>query len=129
LPTLFPEKYYLNLGPIGDHTLQTEADQVRGKLARVEVAIPDWYYAQMLEIFVKRYGPPTRTETNTWRSKAGTTFNNHTAIWIGNFVSIYMQERGERVDRGEAVYVTDLWIAEKEGIQSKTVEKGASDLR
>lgn len=100
------EYYHLQLGSLGEWTLNTTAEQIKGRLAKVTIDVPSFTTGSMFDLLKTRYGEPTNMETKSWRSKAGATFSKLTADWVGTNVSIYFEERGSRVDKGTVRYVT-----------------------
>ena len=123
-----PETYDLKMGPIGDRWLQTQAIQLQKKLAKIEIGFPATEFATMFRIFQERYGEPTKVEDFQWQSQIGAVFRSRRATWQGEKVSITMTQRGRNRDRGEIVYLTDLWLSRQNDMREKIIKDGAKDL-
>ncbi|SAI59024.1 Uncharacterised protein [Bordetella ansorpii] len=85
-------------------------------------------YSRLLEAFTSRYGPPHSVESSTVQSRAGASYDNHTAEWLGPKVRIVVEKRSDRVDTSEArISDRPYWQEVAKKSRQKATE-GASQL-
>lgn len=123
--------YYVisNVGRLGDVAMTVDAVELHGKLARVELTFNSGDFHKLLAIFKEAYGSPTSTDIKQWRSKAGASFTNFTATWIGGKITIHVEERGSKVDRGFASYATESWLTAASQKTKDAIKRGAEQLK
>jgi hypothetical protein len=85
------------------------AYMVDKKLAFLDCDFHWELYSRTAAIFRERYGPPTRTEFETLTNAFGANIRQEILSWAGKRVSISIKQHSERLDRGQALYETDLW--------------------
>lgn len=78
----FADKQIAGISPIyPDYGSFSRATLYNGKLTGIEFIAEGEGFGKVLEALVARYGPPCKTETPKWQSKAGATFDNSVLTW------------------------------------------------
>ncbi|MBI2360931.1 MAG: hypothetical protein HYV04_18835 [Deltaproteobacteria bacterium] len=106
----------------------TVAIQLENKLEHISISFSSDRFPEILATFIERYGKPTNTATKPWRSKGGAEFTNATAAWLGERVSIFMEERDAKVDQGSVSYSTAVWLAHSEKERKERIKEQAARL-
>jgi hypothetical protein len=78
-------------------------------------------------IFVEQYGPPSRTQQRTTRSKDGRTFVNEIAQWSGERVVVQLQKYGALENRGRASVAKKAVLERFQRQRDRFVPKGKDD--
>jgi len=117
-----------NFGPIGEVPVTLFAFQVEGKLGALIARFSSDHFGTLFAILKERYGNPTNEDIREWKSRAGATFPNRIARWMGKTISIGLDERGSKIDQGVLSYETVYMREYTEAKKKQSVKKGASDL-
>jgi hypothetical protein len=113
---------------IGGFFLDVTANSLEGKIAHLSIIFHDADYPKILLTFRERYGAPTSTKKEPWRSKIGATFTNEINKWEGRRLTITLEKLGYSVDRGFIDYDTDIWKTHSARKFEKEIKDAAKGL-
>lgn len=124
-----PKSYVLyNMGEIKKYLIEIRAQQLDGKLAKVDLMMTTANAPILLSMLNERYGKPTEQSQQPWTSKTGVKTTSLLAIWRGANVSIVFNERWGQIDWGLITYESSAWATEKRRLEVETIKKGAGGL-
>jgi hypothetical protein len=85
-------------------------------------------YGALKALLIARYGPPSTTSTKAVQNLMGQTFRSERLSWLGQRVSIVLNERHGKIDQTE-VSVADEDLLKKAWAAEQTQElRAASSL-
>jgi len=103
------------------------AIQLNAKLAAISLSFRNREAAELLEVLRQKYGAPTKSSTNEWRSPLSAT-TSYEALWIGKRVSIIFKERIDEIHKGIVEYKTKEWIEARQAKNAEAIKKGIGGL-
>jgi hypothetical protein len=116
----------INLSP---WALDVTAYTLNNKVSHLLISFHRNAYERVLLTFKERYGTPTGSRTEIWRSQIGATFNNQITNWDGRRLSIMLAQIGTvTVDHGLITYDTAEWQAESARRLKEEIKKAAKGL-
>lgn len=107
---------------------QVTARLLSSKLEYLTIEFTSIHGAELLAILSERYGPPLTLKTEPWKSKAGASFDNTIAEWIGKNISIRFEERFATRDEGIIIYSSAAWRADAEQKRQQKIKEEAGRL-
>lgn len=82
-------------------------------------------YEKLRELFVLKYGEPTRLETTRISSRSGTRFDNETMNWDGRKVAVSIERYGESLEKGSATLFLLSYLEQQEKERQERLKKDA----
>jgi hypothetical protein len=82
-------------------------------------------YERLREVFLAKYGEPTRLETTRISTRTGTRFDNETLNWDGGKVSVSLQRYGESLENGSATLFLNSYLEEQEKQRREKLKRDA----
>lgn len=80
-------------------------------------------YEKLREVFVFKYGEPSRLDTTRLSSREGGRFDNETMSWDGRKVTVSIERYGESLDKGSASMFVNSYLDEQEKQRRSRLKK------
>jgi hypothetical protein len=96
------------------------------KLVQVDLSFASAAFDKLRDIFTIRYGPPTESHTEPIRTKSGSSFENSVSVWVGQKVTVRLQQFSETIDGGSALIIDNLWGEEYLRLLNDAKKKAAT---
>ena len=118
-------KMELEIGGIGVWARYTfRAD----KFVRVNLTFSSKDFEHLAAIFGERYGPPTSTIDEPYKTQGGLQSTNRSLKWTGPTVMITIQQYGGRITEGSASLGTRADLQEASRLRKERTKGAAKDL-
>lgn len=85
-------------------------------------------YLKLAQVFITKYGQPTKQVTDKVKTKAGAEFTNETLTWVGKINSITVQKYAGDIKTSAAILSNNALTAKASAETSSKIGDGASKL-
>jgi hypothetical protein len=82
-------------------------------------------YERLREVFLIKYGEPSRLETTRVTTRTGTRFDNETLHWDGRKVTASLERYGDSLEKGSATIFLNSYLKEQEKERQDRLKKEA----
>lgn len=113
---------------LGDVAMTTLFDFRNDRLTQIYMQFKSSSFDTVKEIFIERYGTPTRVETTPVRTKAGVEYENETLFWIGEAVEVHLARFGTNVDEASVLFYDRAFMAEQAKAAEEAKKKAAASF-
>lgn len=115
-----------NIGLIGGYQLSAKVKDSAIQYFYLTASSDD--FPRLSQVLITKYGKPTRTESETVKTKAGATFNNEKLSWSGQKVLIVLSKYSDDINTS-SVSVTNRGVSMKAlSDEKKKINDAASNL-
>ena len=98
------------------------------KFVCVNLTFPSKDFEQLVAIFVERYGPPTSTTDEPYKTQGGLQSTNRSLKWTGRTMMITIQRYGGHITEGSASLGTRADLQEGARLRKEQTKGAAKDL-
>jgi len=82
-------------------------------------------YEKLREVFLVKYGEPTRLETTRVMTRNGTRYDNESLNWEGHSVSVSLERFGDAADKGLGTIFLNTYLEQREKERQERLRKDA----
>jgi hypothetical protein len=121
-------RYCLGAFPLAGIPVDAVYSFRANRFVRVNLTFPAQDFDRLAAIFVERYGPPTSSTRERYKTKGGAEAVNEILKWSGPRIAISLERYGSRITNGSARIVTRSELEESARLHAEQTKGAAKGL-
>ena len=110
---------------LADYLMPTSYQFANDRLVQIFMLFPAAFFDGVKEIFIERYGPPTKVEKHAVRTKGGVDYENEIVTWTGKVIEVELTRYSSTVEESTASFDDLARKAEREKAAEEAKKKAA----
>ena len=114
--------------PLGDITVHAVYTFRANRFFGVNLTFPSRDFARVADIFIERYGPPTSSVQESYKTRGGLAATNQINRWAGSKVAITLRRYGSQISDGLGSITTRAELEESARLWRELAKGAAKGL-